>query len=111
MDQTAIYNHAGPPGQTELRTMRDLLDSNRLTIEEIQEGWMRYWDKKVHQDELLTLTVADEIPLQVELSEAKWIAEMNGDWQVYQVINPVIVGESDEGYPFCHGPVACTLIK
>lgn len=91
--------------------MRDLLDSKALTIEEVQDRWMGQWDRKVGQEELFTLSVADEIPLQIELSEAQWIAEMNEDWQVYQVVKPVIAGENEEGYPFCLGPVACTPVS
>lgn len=111
MDQTAIYYHAGPSGQTELRTMRDLLDSKQVTMKEIQDRWMQSWDKKVSQEELYTLTVADEISLQIERSEAEYIAEMNEGWQVYRVDNPEIVGESEEGYPFCHGPVPCIPVN
>ncbi|MBC8064923.1 MAG: hypothetical protein H7Y17_08845 [Chlorobia bacterium] len=109
MDQEPVYYHAGPPGLTELRTIRDLLDSGDATREDIQDRWMKMWDHQIDLDEIYDQPLANEISLTTTLSEAKMIAEMF-DGQVYLVIDPQITGENEEGYPVCQGPVACVPV-
>lgn len=103
------YYHAGPKGLSELRTLRDLIDSGVVTIEQAQEGWLNKWNDWIEESSLLAHPTMDEISLTSDLDEATHIASLQ-DGQVYILEGPEILRINEEGYPVCGGPVACKPI-
>jgi len=103
------FYHAGPKGLTEIRTLRDLIDSGDVTIEQAQEAWLEKWGDWIQSPYLLTHPTMDEISLTTDLEEAAHIANLQNG-QVYLVEGVEIIRTNEEGYPVCRGPVACKAI-
>ena len=99
-----IYYHAGPKGLVEIKTLRELIDSGTVSIEQAQRSWKAKWGDFVEADVMLAHPTMDEISLTTKLSEAQEIAERIGG-HVYTV-DAEILRINEEGYPVCAGPIA-----
>ena len=102
------YYHAGPKGLTELKTLRQVIESGILSVEDAQELWLKKWNDWIEEDALLVHPTMDEVSLTESLDEAREIADLI-DGQVYTV-ETEITRINEEGYPVCAGPVECNAI-